>query len=225
MTYRPRRRLTAALLAAALSPCFFVSAQPAHAALDSTGTESAAADAAAMKDREPAIKELEATRDRLRALIGGMTDAQWTFRPAPDRWTTAEVVEHIILAEDLIRGLVEKNLSATQPAGAEAQKPLTDAEITALITDRSKKLKAPEVLQPVHRWATKADALAAFEESRARTIEFARTAKGDFRHMWAEHPKLHVPFDGVQWLVFMAGHSARHTMQIEEVIANPEYPK
>ena len=58
------------------------------------------------------------TRAKFLKSIDGLTEAQWTFKPAPDRWSIAEVAEHIGISEGTILGLVQTQM-LTAP-GAEA---------------------------------------------------------------------------------------------------------
>ncbi len=49
-----------------------------------------------------ASRHLIKTRDALLQSVAGLTASQWEFKPAPDRWSVAEVLEHIILVETAI---------------------------------------------------------------------------------------------------------------------------
>jgi len=53
----------------------------------------------ARHDKEYLISLLEDTMRDYLAVTSRATDAQWQFRPAPDRWSLAEVTEHLILSE------------------------------------------------------------------------------------------------------------------------------
>jgi hypothetical protein len=66
--------------------------------------------------------------------------------------------------------------------------------------------------------------LAAFEASRARTLDYARNGQVDLRGHAAPHPALGV-IDGYQWLLFLSAHCSRHTAQILEVKAAPGFPR
>jgi hypothetical protein len=46
------------------------------------------------------------------AAIAGVSDDQWNWKPAPERWSVGETAEHIVLAEALLFGFVRKALSA-----------------------------------------------------------------------------------------------------------------
>ena len=58
-------------------------------------------------DRETLVAHLKKTEAAFLKSIDGVSDAQWTWKPAPERWSVAETAEHITKAEDLLRGMVE----------------------------------------------------------------------------------------------------------------------
>lgn len=177
------------------------------------------------QEREFAVKQFETTRDNFLKSIAGLSQKQWTFKPAPDRWSVAEVAEHITVSESTIIGLVHGPVmhSAAAPEKREQVKG-KDEMILQRMPDRSHKAQAPEILRPTGRWATEADLTKAFEEARKANIEYIRTTNDDLRDHFFDHPVFGT-LDGYQWLLLLSSHSARHTAQIEEVKADPNFPK
>ncbi|HZR30699.1 MAG TPA: DinB family protein [Terriglobales bacterium] len=173
-------------------------------------------------DREKAEKYLEKTRDGVVDATEGLSEAQLKFKPAPDRWSVAETLEHIALAEDfLMQNIAEKVMKA--PA-ATANRDVTkiDAMVIAMIPDRSHKAQAPPQLVPTGRW-TPAETLDHFQKSRAKTIAFLQSTP-DLRAHVTDSP-IGQQLDPYEWLLFIAAHSERHTKQIAEVKADPNFPK
>jgi uncharacterized damage-inducible protein DinB len=177
------------------------------------------------QERESALKQFQNTRDNFLKSIAGLSPKQWTFKPAPDRWSVAEVAEHITVAESGIFGLVQKQMMSS-PATPEKREQVRgkDEIVLEKVPDRSHKAQAPEFLRPTGRWATEADLTKAFEASRAATMDYVRTTNDDLRDHFLDHPVLGT-LDGYQWLLLISAHSARHTAQIEEVKADPTFPK
>jgi hypothetical protein len=172
-------------------------------------------------DREKGIKYLEQTRDAIVADTKNLTPAQWNFKAAPDKWSVALTLEHIALAEDNLYQLVTDKVMKS-PAGApDRDMAKMDAQVLAMVPDRSTKRQAPPDLVPTGRWAP-AETLDHFLQSRARTIEFLRTTP-DLRQHVMDSPL--GPLDAYEWLLFIAAHSERHTKQILEVEASPDFPK
>ena len=173
-------------------------------------------------DRDKGVQYLEQTRDGVVASVKGLSDAQMNFKAAPDRWSVAQTLEHIALAEDFIfQNITDKIMKA--PAGAANRDTAKiDAMVLAMIPDRSHKAQAPPPLVPTGH-QTPAENLDHFLKSRARTIAFLQSTPGLREHV-ADSP-LGQPLDAYEWLLFISAHSERHTKQIEEVKADPNFPK
>ena len=170
-----------------------------------------------------AVNYLEKTRADVLAATKGLTDAQWNYRPGPDRWSVAEVTEHIAASEDFLMNTIrEKVMNApgrTEPDDVKA----LDELVLQKIPDRTAKAQAPEPLRPNNRFGSPQASLTHFKESRAKTIAFLNKTK-DLRLHAADSP-LGKKLDGYEWVLFIAAHSERHTKQIAEVKADPAFPK
>jgi uncharacterized damage-inducible protein DinB len=187
-------------------------------------TPQSAATPLTAEERSFALQQFQTTRDNFLKSIAGLSQKQWTFKPAPDRWSVAEVAEHIAVSEAMLFGLVQKTVQS--PAAPEKREQVKgkDQMILQRLPDRSHKAQAPEMLRPTGRWATEADLTKAFEDSRKGTMDYIRTTKDDLRDHFFDHPVFGT-LDAYQWLLLISGHSARHTEQIEEVKADPNFPK
>jgi uncharacterized damage-inducible protein DinB len=185
-----------------------------------------APEALTQQERNFAMSHLNATRKRFHDSITGLTEAQWTFKPGPDRWSIAECAEHIARSEDFLYGmLTEKIMKGPASPEKKAETKGNDELILKFVTDRSKKAQAPEPLRPTGQWASATESLAHFNESRDRTIAYVEKTPDDLRaHIIPSEPPLK-SMDAYQWVLVISGHSARHTAQIEEVKADPKYPK
>ncbi len=176
-------------------------------------------------DKDRALAYLEKTKAGVIDATKGLSDAQWNFKPAPDRWSIAEVVEHIALAENMIRGLVQEQIMkspAIEPRDAAELKKIDDG-VLAQVPDRSHKLQAPEQLKPTNHFGTPAEAEQHFIDSRATTEAYLKDTPGLRAH--AMDSPMGTKMDGYEWILLIAGHSERHTKQILEVKADPKYPK
>ena len=177
------------------------------------------------EEREAALKSLQATHDAFLQSIAGLSEKQWKFKPAPDRWSVAEVSEHIAVSESAIFGMVQSKVM-TSPATPEKRAEVAGKDETILtkVPDRSHKAQAPEFLKPTNRWATREELTKSFEDSRKATMDYVRTTNDDLRDHFGPHPVLG-PLDAYQWILLISAHSERHTKQIEEVKADPNFPK
>ncbi|HEV7764332.1 MAG TPA: DinB family protein [Thermoanaerobaculia bacterium] len=180
-----------------------------------------AGDAAA--DKEKLVQELERTRAKFLKSVEGLSEAQWNYKAAPERWSIAQCAEHIAAAESFIRGYVGQALTTPLAADQSKAELVKDELVQKMIVDRSKKFSAPEPLVPTSRFASPAETVATFEKERAETIKLAQS-DADFRAHAAQHPGFGM-LDTYGWLLFLSGHSERHTLQIEEVKASADFPK
>jgi hypothetical protein len=91
-----------------------------------------------------------------------------------------------------------------------------------MVPDRSHKLQAPEPLVPTNRFGSPQGSVKHFLESRDKTEDFVKTTPGLRDHV-SDSPlgKL----DGYEFVLLIAAHSERHTKQILEVKADPNYPR
>ena len=174
-------------------------------------------------DKDKALAYLESTEKGVLDATKGLSEAQWNFRTAPDRWSVAECVEHIAAAEDFIRGMaVDKVMKAPAAPGRDTAK--IDAGIMAMIPDRSRKAQAPDELKPTNRFGSPEGSLKHFAESRTATENFLKDTP-DLRAHAVDSPLGGPKLDAYEWVLFVSAHSRRHTKQIEEVKADPNFPK
>jgi len=202
---------------------FFACAAPKPAAQNpaTAGATAALTDA----DREAAVKYMEETRSEFLSAISGLSDAQYRFKPAPDRWSVAEVAEHIAVSEDTLFGMVnEKMLKQPAPPELLAQVNHDDSRLRTKVTDRTTKVQAPEMLKPAGRFASPDAVKQAFNASRDKAVAFVKTTGLNLRSYAGPHPVLG-PLDGYQWLLLLAAHTSRHTAQIQEVKADSRFPR
>ena len=187
----------------------------------------AMATAASAQELTPAEKDktlqyLETTKKNILEATKGLSEAQWNFKPAPERWSIAQVMEHIATAEDFIRTM-DKEQVMKGPAGApDRDVKKTDAAVLAMVPDRSTKIQAPEPLVPANKYGTPEGSVNHFLESRAITEDYLKNAAGLRDHV-ADSPM--GKLDGYEFILLIAAHSERHTKQILEVKADANFPK
>jgi len=163
-------------------------------------------------DREQLLRLLTASRKKLLESAEGLTDEQARMRPAEDRWSILECVEHVGLVED---GMFAAVTTKMAPGEAPADRS-REQEIIRRATNRTQKIGAPEFVKPAGKFATLSEALEHFERSRARTIEYVESCNSDLRAVVATHPVLGKA-TGHEFMLILALHPARHALQILEL--------
>jgi hypothetical protein len=173
-------------------------------------------------DKDKTLQYLEATKKGVLAAVEGLSSAQWNFKSAPDRWSVAECMEHIASAEDFIRGLITDQVMKS-PAAPGRDVAKIDEGIINGVPDRTVKRQAPEPIKPTNRYGSPEAAEKHFIESRAVTEALLKNTP-DLRDHAMDGPA-GGKWDAYEWILLISAHSERHTKQIEEVKADPNFPK
>lgn len=176
------------------------------------------------KERNYATKLLKETQKGVFDQVKGLTPAQLTFKAAPDRWSIEECVKHIAASEEMLWQATDGALK--QPANPDKRSEIkvTDEQLIQKVEDRSTKVKTTEKLMPENiPLKNTEDALASFKKNREKLIDYVKSTDEDLRNHVATMP--FGTIDSYQLILFIAGHSNRHTQQIMEVKADPNFPK
>jgi hypothetical protein len=170
----------------------------------------------------PRLQELFAylsvRRHALREAVDAVPEAQRNQQPEPDRWSVAEVLEHLALVEARFKTIVSDRLTEARASGLGAERE-TDSIVgtfnQAGLLDRSSKHVAPEVVRPQSSdWKT---AWSHLEDVRRSFLDVYLSGDGlALAEVVHVHPRLG-SLNLYQWGVWLGGHEARHTEQIREI--------
>src|SRR5947208_15547302 len=95
-------------------------------------------------EKDKALQYLETTKKNVLEATKGLSEAQWNFKPAADRWSVAQVMEHIAAAEDFLRETTKEKVM-TGPAGDPGRGfKKTDEAVLTMVADGSHKAQAPK---------------------------------------------------------------------------------
>jgi hypothetical protein len=174
-------------------------------------------------ERQFAIDLLQRTRTDLLASVKSLSPAQLTWKADSTRWSIAQCIEHIALAEIGIFQQQQGSLKAPADPARRADVKLTDRQVVQFLTNRSGKAESPAIIRPTGRFPGPAAALRAYGQQRDKTIDYVRTTPDELRvHYWQHFIGL---VDAYQTILLLAAHSERHRLQIEEVKASAGFPK
>jgi len=160
---------------------------------------------------------LATDRARLRDVVERVPVASRGTRPSPERWSVAEVLEHLALVEGRVAALFGLLLADAPRLGDDVSGVATDLDRTGM-RDRARRIEAPEAIQPTGTVSAEA-AMATLEETRQRLLALLdriEAERVDLSKVSRPHPALG-PLDGYQWIQAVGGHEERHTMQIAEI--------
>ena len=166
-------------------------------------------------ERDRAVQLLEKTRTTLREAVAGVGDEEARWSPAPGRWSVLQYVEHLSVSDGHLVDIVRRAMDGPARHETLEERAAREAKIRATPVPKGVN-QAPEALIPTGKAASVAEALAAFESARDRTIEFTRTVQGDLRSHFVDH-EVFGPLDAYQWLVANARHVDTHAGHIREL--------
>ena len=170
---------------------------------------------------EEVLSYLDTERTALRDAVELVTPELRDQSPGANRWSIAQVLQHLVMIEKRIGGGMTKWIADAR-AGGTGPETETSSVVNSLplqlIADRSKPRSAPEEFQPPGD-ADAASAWASLEQSR-ETLR-AAILSGDglaLGQVKQPHPVLG-PINLYQWALFVGSHEARHAGQIREIAA------
>jgi DinB family protein len=175
------------------------------------------------EERQQVLDQLAASETRLLQLTDGLTPAQWNFHESPNRWSIAENIEHVILFENFIKGVIEKVMQAPAEPEKKQHSAAKDPLIESLPQTRQVKFNAREIVRPAGNWPDPTQLLVELRKTRVQTQVFIAEVQPGLR----DHFFAHIAFgdlDCYQWLLMLGQHASRHAIQIEEIQSHPAYP-
>jgi hypothetical protein len=176
------------------------------------------ADPMTQRDREHLVAHLEMTQAWLTDEVSHLSSDQLNFRPAPDKWTVAEVVQHLAIAEPNYWKLLQ---DALKEPPKKLDKQANDADVLWYGIDRTHHEKTSPDENPKDQTIDAAQALKTFLAMHAKLLEVARSSDADLRG----HAVPDWGVDAYQCLLEISTHEQRHILQIREIKASPGFPK
>jgi hypothetical protein len=167
----------------------------------------------------------EAAQAQFAAVMTGLTNEQANFRPADDRWTIAEIAEHVGIVNDGFLRITHKLLKQAEAAGKPPKNTL-NAGYTSLNENggqNSTKFSAPDRVKPQGdvtietALARMRETLDGFNAIRSR-IEATDLSEEKFPHpAFGE-------INAYQWMILLGEHQDRHLAQVEAVKRTAGFP-
>ena len=175
-------------------------------------------------ERAQVLKWLDESQKEFFEAIATVSEAQWKWKPAPERWSVGETAEHIVLAEALLFDNVRKAMAADPNPDWEAQTKGKTEFIVRVMPSRQGKAVAPEPIVP-RQALTRAQVRERFEKQRSEIVKFADDTKAALKEHTVVHPfPVFGTLNAYQWLIYIPLHTMRHDKQIAEVKATAGYP-
>lgn len=161
-----------------------------------------------------------AIREKFKAAIADLSEAQLHARPDEQAWSIAQIVEHVAIVNEGMSRICAKLLSKAEAHGQEndGSVRIENEFLQPGSSAAEQKFQAPEMVHPsgnvsVAESLAKLDALQAhFDELRSKFESIDGTS-----HKFP-HP-LFGDLSAQEWLVLSGGHEARHLRQVKRILA------
>lgn len=155
---------------------------------------------------------LEEGRQDVLASLQGVSDAQALTKPAAERWSPLECMEHIVTVEHRFLGWIATGM----PIEA-VQDDAKAAGLFTMVTDRTRKAQAPEAVIPTGKYTKVADAVAEFNDARDKTVQIVRARATELLGVGVKHPRFG-DMNAAELVHIISGHACRHAAQIREAV-------
>lgn len=173
-------------------------------------------------ERHELLQLLGATGKQVVETVATLDDAAWSYKPAPDRWSVAQIVEHLLVVEQGLTAQVQEAMTKTPDPEWAAKTAEKTAILRATLADRSQKFQAPEPVQPKGE-LTRRQIVEGFSKARRQTMALVRETKVPL-HAQTYESTAFSTLNAHQGLLVVTLHNQRHLEQIKEVLADPGFP-
>jgi hypothetical protein len=168
-----------------------------------------------------ARKTLDEAGKTFLGLIENLTDEQWNFKPAGARHSIGDEAEHVALSENDLQHVI-----------LQAMKGPKNPEAAKLLAGKEKRVKEmmlnPEThaenYKPKGRLKTKPEVVEYFTRAHTYALNALEKTPELSLHVLAHPHKDYQDLTAYQWYYYIAYHTLRHCQQLEEIMADADFP-
>ncbi len=174
-------------------------------------------------DKDFLLNYFEETVENLKNEISGLSEEQMHFKPSENEWSISQCLEHIVLTENMLFEMAKAGMEKPENPERKEEVQVKDEQLIEGINDRSHKAQASDELTGEGKYDNPEEGITELQLQREKVLGYIQEASLEaFRNHISDSP--FGPIDGYQSMLFIAGHTARHTLQIAEVKANENFP-
>jgi DinB superfamily len=170
------------------------------------------------RDRDNLVSHLQMTESWLVDEVSALSPAQLKFRMAPAKWTVAEVVQHLAIADPTYWQLFQDGMKRPSK---HLERQATDADVLWYGINRVHHEKTEPYKDPKGQTVDIRQALDRFRKLHSTMVDYARTTDEDLRG----HAVQDWGVDAYQCLLEISTHTQRHILQIREIKGDSGFPK
>jgi hypothetical protein len=163
-------------------------------------------------EKQEILRVLREGSGALEAALSGVGEEIAHCKPAPDRWSIVECVEHLVLTEAALL----RRLGEAKESDRSHYDQAREAKFRDLAMNRARRIDAPDPVLPGSHAKTLADAVDEFNAVRKETVRFVEEFNGELRSWLTIHPLITRPVNCYEMLLLLALHPKRHALQVIE---------
>ena len=168
-------------------------------------------------ERQRLLAHLEMTGQWFSDEVSGLSPAQLAFKRAPDEWSIAQVIDHVLVVGPIYWSDLQAALKSPPARSSE----FTDADILWYGIDRGNPEKAIATEVPAGKFQELPKAMAEYRKNHARLVDFVRTTTADLRAHLVPRQRS----DAYQWALLISTHEQRHILQIRQIKSAKAFPQ
>ena len=181
-------------------------------------------DVLSKKERKFAAEHMKNTKAELQDAIKGLKATQLSYKVSADKWSVQECVYHIAISEKTLWTMLETSMKAGPTPEKKKDLKVTDEQVIKMVEDRTNKVKTFPPLEPQNTsYKSLDEAMNDFKITRSAHIKYIKATSEDLRNHFVQMP--FGMLDCYQLCLMISSHTNRHMQQINEVKADPGFPK
>jgi len=179
---------------------------------------------------ETVIAQAQRNAEEARSVVSGLSDAQLNWKPAPDKWSIAQCLEHLTAASSGFNPYFVEALARGRERFGAASPPTYQPSflgrwlIKHVEPESPRKLRAPKIFKPSA--SNVQNALDSFLEQQKAFLKFVRATDGiDYNRTRLRSPVTPlVRYSLADAYVITVSHEQRHLQQARRVRETPGFP-
>lgn len=164
--------------------------------------------------------------EQLAQTVGKLNKEQMHYKPAADKWSISQCLEHLVKTEPMLWGFIQQTLSQDPNPERRSEMKMSDQDVINTITDRSFKAQAPNEIAPSEKGAYDDPAAALKDIQQGRESIFSYIKSTTIETLRTHISDSHFgPIDAYQFMLYVPGHALRHLQQIKEIMDSKGFPQ
>ncbi|MDX1384015.1 MAG: DinB family protein [Thermoanaerobaculia bacterium] len=180
------------------------------------------------EERQQLLELFAESKAMFLGLLAGVSDEQWSWKPAADRWSVGECAEHIMRSNQALWSSAQQALASRENPEWQEKTEGKSQLLLQVMPNRQPfgrgGATAPQEIRPtgeVSRSQIVTDFLALYEEA----VKMVADTELPLKAHTSEHPfPIFGTLNAYDWIIYVPLHTVRHSRQMIEVMETDGYP-